>query len=105
MAIASYADGAFLLSFYLTLHGIRIDLTHVGSGVLFADVFDDQLPLAGPGVFHRDPRIVGHHRQVNGLNGFRVRLHPTHLHTQKHKLSPVRRGPVLLQRQVDGLSC
>lgn len=60
-------------------------LRHVETGVFFANVLDDQFPLTGANVLDRNARIVRHHNQVDGLNGFSVGFHPTNLLSSVHR--------------------
>lgn len=60
-------------------------LRHVETGVFFADVLDDQFPLTGADVLDRNARIVRHHNQVDGLDGFGVGFHPTDLLSSVHR--------------------
>lgn len=63
----------------MTLHGIRIQLTHVAPSVLLFHRFYVQVPRELVRVTDRDPWIVCDDMLVDGLDGLRVRLDPTDL--------------------------
>lgn len=54
-------------------------LGHVESRVLHPDAPDDELECVGSDVLHGDAGIVRHHGEVDGLDGLRIRLNPSHL--------------------------
>lgn len=68
----------------LALHRIRVQLAHVAPDVLLRHRFYMQIPGGGVRVTHGDSGVMSDDLLVNGLDGFRVRLHPAHL-----QVSPV----------------
>lgn len=65
--------------FYLTFHGVGVDLTHVSARVLGFHIADVQLPRVVTVVCDRQPRIESHHICLYSYNCFRVRFNPGHL--------------------------
>lgn len=68
----------------LALHRIRVQLAHVAPDVLLRHRLYMQIPGGGVRVTYGDSGVVSDDLLVNGLDGFRVRLHPAHL-----QVSPV----------------
>lgn len=64
---------------HLTLHGIRIQLTHITAAILLRDGLDVQIPCILIEMTDRDTRIVCDDVLVYGLNGLGIRLKPAHL--------------------------
>lgn len=64
---------------YLALHGIGVDLTHVGTPVLGLRVLDVQRPRTEVVVGDGEPGVVRDDVLVNRQNRLGVRLDPCHL--------------------------
>lgn len=73
----------------LTLHGIRVYLTHIPSPVRLPQLLDMYMPCPVVWVRHADPVIFGDHVVMNGQYGLCVYPQPCHLYrmkTQKKRL-------------------
>ena len=61
------------------LHGVGVELAHVGAAVLQLGLGDVEHPLASCVIVtHGDTVIVGDHMGPDGLDRFTVGLHPAH---------------------------
>lgn len=64
---------------HLTLHGVRVDLAHVGAPVLHLHALDVQVPRAVVVVGHGYSWIVGNDMVVYSLDRLGVGLYPSNL--------------------------
>lgn len=63
----------------LTLHRVRVDLTHVPSPVRLPQLLDVYMPRPVVRVRHANPVILGDHVVMNSQYGLRVYPQPCHL--------------------------